>query len=188
MPESWAARWADSWESGAVQRFNMTHAPAGSATGGQFASGGGSGGGSASKTHAAHVAHVAHVQHAATHPGAGSAAVAASARGAQKRALLGQAHADLLKAAGLERQLRVLKAQQAAAVKAAAHAKATAHHAAVVAHMSPAQKAAALKKHAAHKKAAAHHASLKSRISGLQAQITGLTDKAKALEAQAAKL
>ncbi len=42
MADTWAAQWAGSWAASA-QRFNMSHAPAGSATGGQFTSGGGGG-------------------------------------------------------------------------------------------------------------------------------------------------
>lgn len=41
MDESWTVRWAESWASGA-QRFNKTHAPAGSPAGGQFAAASGS--------------------------------------------------------------------------------------------------------------------------------------------------
>jgi len=175
VAESWAVRWADAWESGAT-RFNKAHAPAGSPTGGQFASAGGSGSGSASATHKAHVAHVA------THPGAGGASTAESARAARKKALLGQAHADRVKAAALGKQLRQLKAQQASAAKTAAHAKAVAAAAkgGAVQHHTAAQNA--------RKKAASHHASLKSRIATLTDQISELNGKAKALEAQAARL
>lgn len=51
-----------------AQRFNTTHAPAGSPTGGQFGSGGGSApakAGSSGKGHAAHTAHPGHGGHAA---------------------------------------------------------------------------------------------------------------------------
>jgi hypothetical protein len=52
MAETWVARWAGQWAASA-QRFNKFHAPAGSAAGGQFTSGGGSGkGGSPAPTNA----------------------------------------------------------------------------------------------------------------------------------------
>ena len=48
MADTWAAQWAGQWAAGA-QRFNHVHAPAGSATGGQFAASSGSGGAKGSK-------------------------------------------------------------------------------------------------------------------------------------------
>ena len=166
-----------------IARFNPNHAAAGSATGGQFASAGGSGsggskgaGGGKPTAHQAHVAHVAHLQYLANHPGT------PGTRAQQKAALLEQAKGDREKAATLEKQLKGLEAQQAKAAQAAKHAHAAAANA----------KAGPVK----HRRAAAHkatvtrkrHASLKSRISGLHDQIGALLDKAKGLEAQAAKL
>ena len=170
-----------------VRRFNPNHGAPGGATGGQFVSAGGSGGGGAkAKAPAggkptAHQQHVAHVQHITTHPGA-AAGSAGGAKAARKKALLSQAHADRVKAALLGKQLKGLQAQQAKAAQAAKHAHAVvaAAKGGAVQHHTAAQNAA--------KKATAHHASVKQQIVGLQDQIGALNDKAKALEAQAAKL
>jgi peptidoglycan hydrolase-like protein with peptidoglycan-binding domain len=48
MADTWAARWAQGWAASA-QRFNKFHAPAGSAAGGQFTSGGSGSGGKGGK-------------------------------------------------------------------------------------------------------------------------------------------
>src|SRR5437016_7173202 len=115
MADTWAARWAGSWAVGA-QRFNMNHAPAGSATGGQF-TGGGSGSNSSVK------GGKAPRPAAGTHPA--SAAVTA-----HKAQLHAKASADRARARQLETQLHALEKQQAhahaAAVKATATAKAAA--------------------------------------------------------------
>jgi hypothetical protein len=101
MPESWAAQWAAQWADGA-RRFNQNHAPAGSATGGQFTTAGSGGGGSkAAAAHKAHVAHVQHVQHVA-HVQHQAAQAASGARAQRKAALLRQAHADRVRAAQLQ--------------------------------------------------------------------------------------
>jgi hypothetical protein len=183
VSESWAVAWAGGMADPA-RRFNPNHAAAGSAAGGQFASAGGGSGakGGAGKTPAHHVAQAAHEKHVA------AVAAGAPGRAARRKQLLGRAHADREKAAVLEKELHGLRAQEAKAVKAAAHAKAAAQHAAAQAAMTPAQKAAAARKHAAHRKHARHHASLKARISGLHEQIGALLKQAKTLESEAAKL
>ena len=108
MADTWAAQWAGQWAAGA-QRFNHVHAPAGSATGGQFAASSGSGAkASGSKS-----------------GGAGKSAP--SGHAAQKAALLAKAKADRAKAHQLQVQLKGLIKQEAtahaAAVKSAATAK-----------------------------------------------------------------
>ncbi len=184
MADTWAAQWAGQWAASA-QRFNMTHAPAGSATGGQFASsGGGSGSSSAAKGGARTAPKApARTPAKAAHP----ATAAIKARQAHLRE---RASADRAQARKLETQLHALQAQQkhahAAAVKAAAAAKA-AHHAATKKPVS-AKVAAARKAAAAHRKAHHHHATLTTRIAGLQHQISTLLGQAKQLDRQAAAL
>lgn len=194
MADGWAARWADAWTGGA-RRFNTNHAPAGSAAGGQFTTGGsgssssGNGGhpapaksgGKGAAAHpaarplTAHQKHEAHLKYLASHPDT------PGARAQQKAALLEQAKADRAKAATLERQLKGLNQQEAKAAQTAKHAKAAAANAKA----GPRQK-----RTLAHAAAAGHkkHATLKAQISSLQDRIAGLLDKAKTLEAQAAKL
>lgn len=166
-----------------VTRFNPNHAAPGSATGGQFTSGG-SGGGSKAKApadggkptaHQQHVAHVAHEKYLANHPDT------PGAKAERKKALLAQARADREKAAQLEKQLKGLRQQQAKAAAAAKHTKAV---------VANAKGGAVQRRTAAHKAAAAHrkHASLKQQVATLEDQIGELNDKAKALETEAAKL
>jgi len=159
----------------AAARFNPNHGAPGSGHGGQFTSAGSGGsGGKGAKTDA-HQAHAAHEQYLANHPDT------PGARTQRKAALLEQAKADRAKAKVLEKQLKGLDQQEAKAAQAAKHAKAAAANAKA----GPRQK-----RNLAHAAASRHkgHATLKSRISGLRDQIAGLLDKAKALEAQAAKL
>jgi hypothetical protein len=203
MAETWAAAWASQWAAGAT-RFNPNHAPAGSATGGQFAPSGGSsssgkgsgsghsalakGGGKGTAAHPAaqmdaHQKHLAHMRNVAAHPQ--SAAPADRARA--KAALLAQAKADRLKIAALQAQLKGLHAQEA---KAAATAKTAAAKAAsakagpnakkTLAHAAAAKKATA--------KAPAKKATLKQQIAGVQNQISALAAQVKSDEALAAKL
>jgi len=80
MADTWAAQWAAQWSAGA-QRFNHVHAPAGSATGGQFAASSGSG---------------AKASGSKSGGGAGKSAPSGHAR--QKAALLARAEADREKA------------------------------------------------------------------------------------------
>jgi len=196
VADGWAVRWTDAWTGGAT-RFNPNHAPAGSATGGQFASGGGSsssGKSGSGKTaphaaakpmdaHQKHMAHLAHMRNVAAHPQ--SAAPADRARA--KAALLAQAKADRLKIAALQAQLKGLHAQEA---KAAAAAKTAAAKAASAKAGPNAKKtlahAAAAKKTTG--KAPAGKATLKQQIAGVENQISALTAQVKSDEAQAAKL
>lgn len=173
MTDTWTARWAQSWASGA-QRFNMTHAPAGSATGGQFATSGGSGAAKApAKT----------APKPAAHP-------AAQVIKERKAALHSRAAADRAQARKLTAELHILQSQEAtahaAAVKAADAAK-KAHHAATAKPVS-AKVAAARRAAAAHRKARGHHTTLRQRISGMQQRIVTLNAQAKQLDAQAAAL
>jgi pyruvate/2-oxoglutarate dehydrogenase complex dihydrolipoamide acyltransferase (E2) component len=178
MADTWAATWTASWAAEA-QRFNMTHAPAGASTGGQFASSGG--GGAPAKTAP---------KAAAAKPAAKTAHPATAVIKARKAHLHERAAADRAQARKLGTELHVLQAQEAhahaAAVKAAAAAK-KAHHAAAAKPVS-AKVAAARKAAAAHRKARGHHATLKQRISGLQQRIGTLNTQAKQLDAQAAAL
>jgi HK97 family phage prohead protease len=166
MPDTW------------TQRFNMTHVPAGSATGGQFGTSGG--GSSAAK---------GGTKPAAKAPAKAPAAKAApahamsAAHAAEKARLLAQAHKDAHEAAVLEKQLAGLEKQAAtaaaAAKKSAAAAKASLKAGHVVHH----------RKHAAHHKHhAAHHLSLKQKITSLKGRIRTLREKAAGLEKQASAI
>lgn len=153
-----------------AERFNMTHAPAGSAHGGQFASSSGPAGNGAKaaapKGHAAATA-------TAVAPHGGHAR--------ERRELEAKAAADREQARRLEEQLHALVHQMRVSVaahkKAAAQAKASAHHKATAAH---------------HRKAARHHhrhaRSLHSRISALRTRIRGLLTQARSLDAKAKAL
>ena len=151
-----------------AERFNKVHAPAGSATGGQFAaaSGSGSGGKSAAKAPAGKAATPAHTM--------------SPAHAAEKAKLLAQAHKDAAEAAALEHQLAGLEKQaataSAAAKKSTAAAKASLKAGHVVHHRNHAAH------HAAH---AAHHASLKQKITTLKGRIHTLRVQAASLEKQA---
>ncbi len=152
-------------ERGAV-RFNTTHVPAGSATGGQF---GTSSGGSSAKGGAKAPAKAPAPAHHMS-----------AAHAAEKARLLAQAHKDAHEAAVLEKTLAGLEKQahaaQAASAKSAAAAKASlkaghvVHHRKHVAH------------HAAHRK---HHQSLKQKITTLRGRIHALRVQAAGLEKQA---
>lgn len=167
MTDTWAAQWAQAW-TGTAQRFNQNHAPAGSATGGQFTTSGGGGGG-ASKT--------------SSSKNAGNAA--------RKARLRAQAKADRAKAAQLQQTLNgLLKKQKAAQAHSAAAAKAAKAKAAAAGHINPHAKKATPgkgKSPAAHA-TAKHHASLKKQIASLKQQISTLLAQAAQLDAQAAKL
>src|SRR6476469_1107354 len=107
MSDTWATRWAASWAAEA-QRFNMTHVPAGSATGGQF--GTSSGGSSAAKAGAGGAkapAKGAKPAAKAAHPGNPPNA-------ARKARLHAQAKADRAQAAKLTIHLHALEKQEAA--------------------------------------------------------------------------
>jgi hypothetical protein len=198
-----------------VRRFNLSHAPAGSATGGQFTAGGSGSSSSSGKssggkgTHAApakgahasggapaghgtakpmdaHQKHMAHLAHM-RHIAAHPQSAAPADRARAKAALLAQAKADRLKIAALQAQLKGLHAQEA---KAAATAKTAAAKAASAKAGPHAKKtlahAAAAKKTTG--KPPAGKATLKQQIAGVQNQISALTAQVKSDEAQAAKL
>lgn len=194
MADTWSSAWAAQWTAGA-QRFNPNHASAGSATGGQFTSGGsgssakgsgGSGKGSGAKAAAkpltAHQKHALHEQHLASHPNS------PAAKAARKAALLDQAKADRKKAAALGVQLKGLEAQEAKAVAAAKHTAAAAASAKAGPNAKKSLATAAAPKKAAAKKAAPKKVTLKAQIAGVRAQIGTLLGQARTAEAQAAAL
>jgi hypothetical protein len=154
-----------------AERFNMTHAPAGSAHGGQFASSSSPGGNGAKA--AAPKGHAAAATATAVAPHGGHAR--------ERRELEAKAAADREQARRLEEQLHVLVHQMRVSVaahkKAAAAAKANAHHKATAAH---------------HRKTARHHhrhaRSLHSRVSALRTRIRGLLTQARSLDAKAKAL
>jgi hypothetical protein len=169
MPESCAAGWAAAWADGA-SRFNMTHAPAGSATGGEFASSGGGSGSAKGKPGGAH-----------------PPSAAAKARLARKAHLQARAKADRDEAHLLGTQLDALEKQHAAAVKQAKASAATSKKQTAAAKGKHTAKTTAKKSTVTHKQAA-HHASLVTRITGLRTRIVTLLTQADQLDAQAAKL
>jgi HK97 family phage prohead protease len=157
--------WAERWLESVLERFNTVHVPAGSATGGQFGTSGGSSAKSGAKTPAKKAAPAHHMS---------------PAHAAEKARLLAEAHKATAEAATLEHVLAGLEKQaataQAAAKKSAAAAKAAAKAGHVIHH----------RKHAAaHKRHAAHHASLKQKITALKGQIHALRVKAAGLTRQA---
>lgn len=195
MSDGFASRWTGSWTAGAV-RFNPNHAPAGSATGGQFAASGssGSGSGKSGGGHAAkgggvktapHAsakpvdAHQKHLAHLASHPNS------PQARAARKQSLLEQARADREKIAQLRAQLKGLKSQEA---KAAANAKHTAAAAAKAKAGPNAGKSLAHAAHARHTSAAKKHVTLKQQVAAVENRIAVLQEQVKADTAEAAKL
>lgn len=164
-------------EKAGATRFNLNHAPAGSATGGQFTSGSKPGSGKSSgKTATSHAAR----PHAAT-PHA--AAAAHGGHPAEKRRLLAQVHADRMRIRRLETELHSLVTQEHAAQQSAKKAAATAAAAKKAGH-------AAVHHHhkAAHHRHHRHALSLKKRIGAVRQEIGTLRQQATQLEARARAL
>src|SRR5262252_988576 len=159
-----------------AERFNPNHAPPGSAAGGQFASAASSGS----------------QAQAQAKPGGSPAQ-----RRMRKARLLAEAHSLRDKARILRQQMHRLEHQhQQVQASHAAAAKQAAHHTAQAKKQAKGPAAGAAghthRTTSHHRMMASHHqahaATLAERIRGLRREITKLIDRAKTIEAEAAKL